>query len=540
MEKVYIFGHKKPDTDAVGGAIALSYLKEQMGFNAEPRILSEINRETAFALKKFGLTVPRYLNDVKVQLKDVKYKRNWFTSEEASIYDVYLRLQEKEITGIPLVGPDKEYSGYVATKELNKALIINDNSEIDTSFTNLEKTLNASQVYCFNQTITGKLMMVLTPYRMFINTANLNESSIVITANNDNLLENAINKKVKLIIVVENGELSKEIIKLAKSNKVNLIITPYDAFKVARIVVLANPIKTIKREEGANTFFPDDYFTDFLTVTSKLKHTNYPIVNRKGTCEGMLRVIDTGEMVRKKVILIDHNDPDQSVDGLLEAHILEIVDHHNISNFNTNAPINFRNMAVGAVNTIIYYLFLEQKIRIPKNIAGIMLSGILSDTLLLASPTTTDLDKLVADSLAKIAGVNLKTYGLELLKSGVSTTDLSPNKVIHQDFKSYDVGEVTMGIAQVFTTSFKDYEAGINDYVSCLNKISEEDNYLIVCLFITDIINNNSYLLFNDGAQGYLEEAYHLTDLKQGYFLEGIVSRKKQMVPQIMSVLEKG
>jgi len=539
MEKVYIFGHKKPDTDTVCGAIALSYLKDKMGFNTEPRILSEINSETAFALKRFNIPVPRYLNDVKVKLKDVKYKRNWYIDEETSIYDAYLNLRKKEITGVPLVGPGKKYTGYIATKELNKALIVNETSEINTSFTNLIMTLNATESYKFDKRIVGKLTMVMSPYRIFISTAELDSASIVITANHESLIGHAINKQVKLIIVIDGSQVSKDLIKLAKEKKVNLIITPYDAFKVARIIVLANPVKTIKREEGANTFTPSDYFSDFLEATSKLKHTNYPIVNSKGICEGMLRVIDAGDVVRKKVILVDHNDPEQSVDGLLEADILEIVDHHNISNFNTNSPINFRNMSVGAVNTIIYYLFIEQNVRIPKHIAGIMLSGILSDTLLLESPTATQLDKIVAKSLAKIANVDLKTYGLELLKSGVSIVGLTPNDVINKDFKSYSVGEHRIGIAQVFTTSFNEYAPKINDYVACLNEMSDKSNYIVVCLFVTDFINNNSYLLFNESAKTYLEDAYNISNITQGYLLPGIVSRKKQMIPLIMEAVEK-
>jgi manganese-dependent inorganic pyrophosphatase len=215
----------------------------------------------------------------------------------------------------------------------------------------------------------------------------------------------------------------------------------------------------------------------------------------------MLRVIDTSEFARKKVILVDHNDPVQSVDGLDEAEILEIVDHHNIGSISTTSPINFRNMSVGSVNTIIYTLYKEMNVKIPREMAGIMLSGIVSDTLLLASPTTTEIDINAANDLAKIANLNLKEYGLSLLSSGVSIKGLTKEEIIYKDFKNYLAGDNKMGIGQVFTTSFSEYANELNDYVKELNEIAFNNDYKVVCLFVTDIIANNSYLIFNESSK---------------------------------------
>ena len=539
MEKVYVIGHKKPDTDAVTGAIALSYLKNQMGLNTEPRILGEINTETAYALKKFEVAVPRYLNDVKIQIKDVKYLKNFYVNEGDSIHSVYNYLAKKDISGIPITDNNKKYAGYVALKEIAKELIVNDTKEIKTSFTNIASTLNASIVHKFSENICGKAIIATIPYRILINSIKLDVDSIVVASDYEQILEFAIKSKVKLIIIINNGKISKEILALAKGARVNIIVTPFDNYKVARILGLTNAIKTIKRDDGINCFEPNEYLSDFLEKTRKLKHTNYPIVDSKGICEGMLRVIDTHDVSRKRVILVDHNAPEQSVDGLNEAEIIEIVDHHNISTINTNAPINFRNMSVGSVNTIIYYLYLEQAIKIPKAIAGLMLSGIISDTLLLVSPTTTELDRIVVNNLVKMLKIDLKVFGLELLQSGVSTAGLSPNEVIYKDLKNYTVADNKIGIAQVFTTSFKDYEKNINAYTERLNEVADYNDYKILTLFITDIINNNSYILFNNRAKKYLEDAYNVTDLNEGHLLEGVVSRKKQIVPLIMEVIEK-
>lgn len=538
MEKVYIFGHKKPDTDSVAGAISFAYLKRKLGINAEARILSEVNKETIYALNRFGFEVPKYLNDVKVELKDIKYNKNYYANQNDSIFNVYNTFNEHGITGIPLVDDHKKFVGYVSLKELANELIKGDTNEINAKFMDIVDVLNASSYYKFDDFISGNVLAVALPFAKFSDFINIYEDTILICGR-DSIIEDAVKHKARLIIVVANKELTKEEIDLIRYNKVNVIVTPYDTFKTSRLITLANPIKTIKRSSSAVCFGPNDYLTDFVEISNKLKHTNYPIVNSKGYCDGMLRLIDTNLITRKKVILVDHNEPSQSADGLNEADILEIVDHHNIGKISTLLPINFRNMSVGSVNTIIYTLYKENNIEIPSDIAGLMLSGIISDTLLLASPTTTELDRTVAKDLANIAEVDLYKYGKELLKSGVSNDGLTINEIVYKDFKSYVTGEVKFGIGQVFTTDFKEYSDRLNEYVDELNHIADNNDYKVACLFVTDILENNSYLLFNDGAKEYLNDAYELSDIKEGEKLMGVISRKKQMVPPIMGVLEK-
>ena len=538
MEKVYIFGHKKPDTDSVAGAISFAYLKRKLGINAEARILSEVNKETIYALNRFGFEVPKYLNDVKVELKDIKYNKNYYANQNDSIFNVYNTFNEHGITGIPLVDDHKKFVGYVSLKELANELIKGDTNEINAKFMDIVDVLNASSYYKFDDFMSGNVLAVALPFAKFSDFINIYEDTILICGR-DSIIEDAVKHKARLIIVVANKELTKEEIDLIRYNKVNVIVTPYDTFKTSRLITLANPIKTIKRSSSAVCFGPNDYLTDFVEISNKLKHTNYPIVNSKGYCDGMLRLIDTNLITRKKVILVDHNEPSQSADGLNEADILEIVDHHNIGKISTLLPINFRNMSVGSVNTIIYTLYKENNIEIPSDIAGLMLSGIISDTLLLASPTTTELDKQVAKDLANIAELDLYKYGKELLKSGVSNDGLTINEIVYKDFKSYVTGEVKFGIGQVFTTDFKEYSDRLNEYVDELNHIADNNDYKVACLFVTDILENNSYLLFNDGAKEYLNDAYELSDIKEGEKLMGVISRKKQMVPPIMGVLEK-
>ena len=338
--------------------------------------------------------------------------------------------------------------------------------------------------------------------------------------------------------MIKNRSLSKRLRSLAQKKHINIISSPKSSFKIARVLCLANPIKTIKRGQATVYFNELDYLTYFNDETSKLKHTNYPIVNNKGVCLGMLRTIEAHEVKRKKVILVDHNMSSQSVDGLYESDIVEIIDHHNIGDINTSMPINFRNMSVGSVNTIIHELYKENGVKIPSSIAGLMLSGIISDTLLLQSPTTTELDRAVAKSLAKIAKVDIKKYGIEMLESGVDIKGLSANEIIYKDFKTYKINDHSMSIGQVFTTDYKLFKDREGELIEELNQIARNHEYAVCALFVTNFLTNDSNILFSDNSKRILEQAYNKSDLKEGAILKNVVSRKKQMVPCIMDVVE--
>lgn len=538
MNKIYIFGHKNPDADSVCGSITLSNLKNKLGMNTEPRILSPINKETEYILNRFNISVPEYLNDVRVQIKDVNYHKDYIINENESIYEAFKKMNDNAITGLPLVDDADNFKGYVSLKEVASEMIYNENLFIDTTFDNIASILETKNYIKFDNQITGYAHAATFDDETFIKDIELDEKSIVIVGDRETIIKHAINLNVKLIIMVKGKKLTEELEKEARKHKINVIMTNKSSFKIARVLCLTNPIKSIKRGIDTVTFTIDDYLTDFNEETNKLKHTNYPILNSRGKCLGMLRTIDAHEVTKKKVILVDHNMRAQSVDGLEEAEILEITDHHNIGDINTSSPINFRNMAVGAVNTIIYYLYRENNVKIDKTMASLMLSGIISDTLLLQSPTTTEKDRLVAKDLAHIAKLDLNTYGLELLSSGVSIEGLTANDILFKDFKIYKVGNYNMSIAQVFTTDFKYFEPRVKEIVEELNRVSKNHDYKSCVLFVTNFLTNNSYVLFSDNSKKILELAYGLDNIQNGDILKGVVSRKKQMVPYIMSAIE--
>ena len=311
-----------------------------------------------------------------------------------------------------------------------------------------------------------------------------------------------------------------------------------NALLVSKMMVLCNYITDILKRSNQIVIDENMYVNDFLTIANKYKFTNYPVINRKGEVLGLLRSSDIEDKVKKKVILVDHNEFSQSVDGIEEADILEIVDHHKIGNINSSSPINFRNMAVGSSNTIIYEMYKEAKVKPPKEIAGLMLSGILSDTLLFHSPTSTSLDEKNAIELSKIAKVEINKYAKGMFEAAASFQGKTIEELIYNDFKAFNISNRKIGIGQMTVI---DYEKVLKDkdkYIEVLEKISKDHDYDIMAFCITDVINSNTYLLYNEKAKTVFETIFDANPIYEGYKLKGVVSRKKQIIPLLMEELK--
>lgn len=537
MEKIYIFGHQSPDTDAVTSAISLSHLKNKLGMDTEPRVLGHINKETKYVLDKFGIKEPKYLNDVKLQLKDLDYHKGLFVDENKSIDYVYKFLTEKGVTGTPVVTDGNKYKGIITIKDIAKKLISNDFDKIDSNYSNILETVSGEEVLKFDDEIKGNVLVASYDSDTFTSNVNLNSNSILIVGDRQDIIKKAIDDNVKLIVVTGPEKITEENLKLAENNKVNVIKTNIDSFHTSKLICLSNKIGTLLVEDTSKIFRENDYYTDFVEATKKLKHNNYPILNNDGVCLGLIRITEIINKNNKKVMLVDHQEKEQSVIGLDEANILEIVDHHKIGNINTTNPINFRNMTVGSTNTIVYFMYKENNVEIPKEIAGIMLSGLLSDTLCLQSPTTTEIDKKVAEDLSLIAGVDYEKYALDMFKAGTSLEGLTKEEVIKSDFKSFQIGDEKMAIGQVFTLDVDRIFDELDTYIKKLEEINNKEGYKFIIIAITDILKNGSYLIFTENAKSVLESIYKLDDIKQGYYVDGLVSRKKQILPAILSEL---
>lgn len=534
---IYIFGHKSPDTDTVCSSIALSYLKNEMGEKTIPKVLGNINNETKFVLDYFGVPVPSYLNDVRVRIKNVKYDKKAYINENKSIDEAFKLMQKRNITAIPLVNDEKKLTGYVTLKELAKYLINGNREFVDTTLDNIIETINAKVIVKCDDVIKGNTFIAGLSFKALEQAIDLNSDDILIVGDRYKVLDYAIKSKVKLVIIPLNVNLDKKVIKKARENGVNMIASELDSFQIATKITLSNYIKNININKNPVTVNNEDYFSDFRTMTHKVNHTNYPVINNKGECLGLIRLTGPNDYDKQKVILVDHNNLAQSVDGIEEADILEIIDHHNLGAIGTNVPINFRSKPVGCTSTMLYEMYLESKVNIPKEIAGLMLSAILSDTLLLTSPTTTEDDRFAAVKLASIANVDIDKYGLEMIKAASSIDGMSVRDLIKSDFKNYVVGTKTLGIGQVMTLDFDKIKENMDEYVNVLNEMVDT-NYSVVVMFITDIIKNGSYIIYNTKAKDVIEDGFGLKDTYEGVFIPKVVSRKKQILPSILSVME--
>ena len=535
---IYVFGHKNPDTDSVCAAISFSYLKKKLGFNTMPAILGNINQETKYALSYFGFKVPYHLNDVKIQLKDINYHKNCYIDKNSTIKDAFDYMNKYSLTGLGIVENKSKYYGYVSLKEIAYEVINGDFHKINTSYGNIISVLNGTKILKFNKDIVGNVLVTSFQSDTFIDRVDLKPNHIVITGDRDDIIEYAIDNKVKLIIIVSSLEINKNLIKKAKTNRVNIISTPYTSYEVGKLISLSNYIKNyIRSEDDSVTFNEVDYLSDFLDKSKQLKHTNYPIINNRNHCSGLLTLTDINQIDRKKVILVDHNDTAQSVEGLDEAEILEIIDHHNLGDIVTKKPINFRSSRCGSCNTIIYEMFLENNIDIPKNIAGLMMSAIISDTLLLTSPTTTPRDKEALEKLSRIAGVNYKTYGTSMLKHGMSIKGLKSEDLLYRDFKTYKVDDDLIGIGQILVADIKNIKNMFDDLVVLLDETAKKEKYKVLAIFITDFFANKSYCLYNKDAEDIIKNRFNLDKIHEGVMLKGVLSRKVQIVPYIMESL---
>lgn len=537
MKEVLIFGHKKPDTDSVTSAIALAHLKNRLGILSKPKIIGEINKETEFVLKYFNVEVPEYLDDVKAQIKDINYYKDCYIDEYESIGKTYKYISGRNITGVPIVDKNKKLKGILTSKIIGNELINGDFTRLKTSYNNILETLNGTEVLRYDDEIEGNIIVAAFRSTTILEKISFDKDMIMILGDRHSIIEQAVKSGIKLLIIVGNLNIKEDHINIAKENKVNIIKTDLDTFHTAKLIGLSNYVKNLIGNMRNFYFNENDYYTEFKEKSLKLGFNNYPVVDDNNRCLGLIRITDIDRINKKNVILVDHNEASQSVEGLEEAEILEIIDHHKLGSITTSMPINFRNMTVGSTNTIIYSLYNESNIAIPKDIAGLMLSGIISDTLKFTSPTTTEYDKYVANKLSLIVDIDIDEYAKEMFKAGTNLKGKTVEQVIDGDIKVYEEKNKRIAISQIITLNSEEILSKKDKYVEKINEFKNNRNYDIMILCVTDIIKNGSYIFFDNECNELLEGAFEINNIDQGYFVSKCLSRKKQLVPLIMKVI---
>jgi len=534
-----IFGHKTPDTDSVCSAIALSNLKNMLNEPSRAYILGGINKETAFVLKYFNVDVPEILDNVKIQIKDLDFERVKSFTKNQSVHFAYFHMNEYKLRTLPVVDEENNLCGILTMKDIAMSLINTDQQYLCTSYDNIIETLLGKSILKFDEIIKGNVIVAAFEEKTLRKSNIINEDSIVIVGDRYDIIKYAIETRVSMIIVTGDLEISNDLIEMAVENKVNIISTAYHTYYTAKNISLSKYVDNIMKKNDIMLFSEEDYLNDCKEDIEQSRHSKFPIISKDKKYLGLLSRNHLINPKRKNVILVDHNEMNQSADGIEEAEILEVIDHHKIGDVKTSIPISFRNTPVGSTNTIIFQMYRENNAEITKEIAGLMLSGIISDTLLFKSPTTTERDKYAVNELLKIVDIDLYKYAMEMFKAGTSLEGKSMEEIIYQDFKKFNLVYKNVGISQVFTLDIKEIMNRKDEFVKLIDNITYDRDYYLFIIAVTDIVNEGSYIFYTSSREKLIKIIFEEENIYQGIYIDKCVSRKKQIVPKVINALSQ-
>ncbi|MDE7366941.1 MAG: putative manganese-dependent inorganic diphosphatase [Lachnospiraceae bacterium] len=542
---INIIGHKNPDTDSICSAIAYAYLKniEHPGHYIARRA-GGINNETNFVLNYFGASEPDYLEDVNVQMRDIDFRETKGVPDTISIRNAWQLMKEQDVVTLPIIQNGNKLEGLITINDIAKSYMdVFDNNILAlarTPISNLMEVLEGTLI-CGNphaRIVNGKVLIGAA--NIDVMDACIEEDDLVLVADREETQRAAIEQGAFCIIVCLNAKISPEIIQLAEEHQCNIITTYYDTYSAARMINQCIPIRYFMRRSNLVTFQLDDTLDSVKEIMSKLRHRDFPITDAVGNYYGMVSRRNLLAMRRKQVILVDHNERSQAVTGIENAEILEIIDHHRIGSMETINPVYFRNQPVGCTATIVYQMYLEQGVTPPKQMAGLLCSAILSDTLMFRSPTCTPMDESAARQLSNLAGIDIESYAMEMFAAGSDLVGKSPEEIFYQDFKTFQVGDITFGAGQISSLNqqeLADLQVKIHAYLKDSYTATKCDMIFFV---MTNILDEGSTMLFyGEQADVLVKEAFQTELTDNTCYLPGVVSRKKQIVPLLVSTLQQ-
>lgn len=540
-DTVYITGHRNPDSDSICSAIAYADLKNRVSdLNAVPIRQGELNRETKFILEYFKVSEPILKDTMKLKVSDLDFDKAYKVSKDIPMYKALLIMQKNSISGIQVVDDTEKLIGMVNLSNLTKGYldIWDDNilGRSNTSIDNIVEVLSAKVLFKPEKItpLTGRM----TVYAMEPENIEdrINKRDIVIVGNREDAQKDAILKGVSLLILTINSGMSEENLKLAKENNVTVISTALDTFLASRLLPLSVPIEYVMTKENLVTFEIDDYVDDIKVVMGNTRFREYPIVNHNKKTLGSIARYHLISSKKTSLILVDHNERNQSVKDMDAAEIVEIIDHHRVANVITANPVFFRNEPVGSTATIISKMFFEQGVSPSQQIAGILASAIISDTLLLRSPTVTDDDRRMLDRMAKIANIDVEKYAHEMFRAGTSLDGKTAEDLLNGDVKNFEIENEKIRIAQIFTMDMDSIENIKDEILKLMKEFSKNDDSTQMLAF-TDIIKENSKILVAGKFEKEIAGGFGKELKDNSFSADGVLSRKKQIVPIVNRVI---
>lgn len=552
LKKTLVLGHRNPDTDSICSAICYAGFKHQLtGENYEPCRAGNVNPETQYVLDYFKLKAPRLVKNVKTQVKDIEIRKTKGVSRGISLKNAWGLMQENNVVTLPCVTEEGLLEGVITIGDITKSYMnLYDSSIISkacTKYANILDTLEGSMVVGDSEAYFDRGKVLIAAANPDLMENYIEKHDLVILGNRYESQLCAIEMEAGCIIVCEGAGVSLTIRKLAQERGCAVITTPYDTYTTARLINQSMPISYFMTKENIIEFSEEDYLDDIREIMASKRHRDFPILDSDGKYIGMISRRNLLGAKGKSIILVDHNEKSQAVEGMESADIREIIDHHRLGTVETMSPVFFRNQPLGCTATIIYQMYQENHIEIDKTTAGLLCSAIISDTLLFRSPTCTPIDKAAGLALAQIAGLDIEKYAIDMFSAGSNLKGKSDGDIFYQDFKRFTVGNSVFGIGQITSLNaveLKDLRTRMSAYTE---KEREQHEIDMMFFMLTNILTESTDLICTgQGAEQLVANAFHVKDEDMENVsgqtgivkLPGVVSRKKQLAPQIMMALQ--
>ena len=548
QERIFVIGHKNPDTDSICSAIAYADIKNRTSQKVKyiPKRAGQINEETEYVLNRFGMLPPGYLSNIGTQVKDMDIRMSPDADKSMSLKNAWDLMMEKSIVSLPIRDREGQLEGLITIGDIAKTYMDTTDSYLlpraRTQYRRIAETIAGT-------VIEGNEHGYFTKGKVLVGTANpemlkayIEEDDLIIMGDREEDHLQAIAQNVSCIIVGMGIEVTEKVIKLAHEKEIVIIMSPYDTFTIARLINQSIPVRYIMKTDNLVTFSTEDFTDDIQNEMIKHRHRAFPVINKKGKCIGTISRRNFLDMHKKKVALVDHNEKDQAVDNIDKAEIVEIIDHHKLGSLETISPISFRNQPVGCTATILYEMYGEQKLEISPNIAGLLCAAIISDTLMFRSPTCTLSDKMAAGALALIAGINIEQFAREMFKAGSNLKDKSPEEIFYQDYKKFIAeDEISFGVGQISSMDSDELTEIKERLIPFMVSECGRHGVSRVFFMLTNIIEESTELLYyGEGSEEMASTAFHMEPTDGIFDLKGVVSRKKQLIPTLMEAAQAG
>ena len=542
---VFVIGHKNPDTDSICAAIGYAYLKNALAIDDSyiAKKAGPLNEETRYVLERFDIKEPDTIENVGAQIKDIEYRTLDGVSSHISLKEAWELMRERDVVTLPVVAENGKLEGVIVNGDIAYSYMdVYDSSILSqarTQYINIINTLNGAMLNGNDHAyfVKGKVVVASASRESLKDELEEDDLAIVGDIKEGQLI--CIEKRCSCLVVCGTMEVDPEVIEKARENQCVLITTAYDTFTVARLIHQSMPIRYFMTKQNIICFDTDDYVDEVSEVMRTVRHRDFPILDENRRYIGMVSRRLLLNMQKKKLILVDHNEKSQAVDGIEEAEVLEIIDHHRLGSLETVSPILFRNQPLGSTSTIVSLMYKEKGIEIPSDIAGILCAAILSDTLMFRSPTCTKIDEEIAGELAKIAGVDVVELATAMFEAGSDFKNRTPEQIFSQDYKTFVNDDFKFGVAQVSSISKPQLDSIKSEMIEHMNLVLATSNMNAVYVMLTDILNESTELLYvGSDAERIVSAAFGKEAENGSFLLSGVVSRKKQLIPPIMESLQ--